>query len=144
MYANIIGMQFAAGHATLALLPSESPVHLVREPSNPYDPNAIQVWAERKLFPEDHPIKESALRGEFVRLGYIRREQAAEFAPELDRREFSLCHGKFLMETLVEFEYPQWVVSNGDDVEWFETKAEAEDFVDHNNPSWIIEPRGGE
>ena len=43
----LVGMshRFPA-NAVLGLLPPESPLYLVREPSNQYDPNAIQVWVE--------------------------------------------------------------------------------------------------
>lgn len=43
----LVGMshRFPA-NAVLGLLPPESPLYLVREPSNQYDPNAIQVWVK--------------------------------------------------------------------------------------------------
>ena len=44
------------------------PIYLVREPDNPYDPNAIILC-----------------RGDGTDIGYIPTQQAAEIAPRLDR-----------------------------------------------------------
>lgn len=53
------------------------PVELVREPANPYDKNAIAVFAKGG------------------QLGYLRRDDAAEYAPRLDggtRVRTSIAH----------------------------------------------------
>jgi len=54
--------------AALADLPVGSPMHLTREPGNPFDPNAIQVI---DLVTEYH-------------VGYVAKEAAAEIAHLLD------------------------------------------------------------
>ncbi|NMC30717.1 MAG: hypothetical protein GYA45_11675 [Pelolinea sp.] len=51
------------------------PVKLIREPNNKYDKKAIGVWVRGKGFlskEHDHQV------------GYLNKEQAAEFAPILD------------------------------------------------------------
>lgn len=44
---------------------------LLREPNNPYDPNAISVWSQSKEI-----------------IGYIKRDLAADLAPQMDRGQW--------------------------------------------------------
>jgi HIRAN domain len=44
---------------------------LLREPKNPYDPNAISVWSQSKEL-----------------IGYIKKDLAAELAPQMDRGQW--------------------------------------------------------
>lgn len=44
LYA-VVGMKFRGAVNFVAELPADEPIVLVREPSNRYDGNAIQVWA---------------------------------------------------------------------------------------------------
>lgn len=106
LFANLVGQQFAAGAAFAASLPAETKVYLVREPSNPYDPNAIQVWIERNEALDALGPKPSAINGDFIRLGYIRREQAADYAPEFIKRGVDLVEGILAYESLITFELP--------------------------------------
>jgi HIRAN domain len=53
---------------------------LVREPSNPFDPNAIQV--KRIVYSSDNPEDKPRL-GE--QIGYVSRELAEKLAPRVDR-----------------------------------------------------------
>lgn len=61
---NLVGMSHRPnGDAVVQEIPTDSNLLLVREPSNPYDPNAIQVFAH---------------------IGYIKASQAKALAPRID------------------------------------------------------------
>lgn len=64
---GISHLRFGAAQA-LQHLREGCPLLLIREPSNAYDPNAIQVW---------------------VRVGFIKKEQAAQLASKMDKNAFS-------------------------------------------------------
>jgi hypothetical protein len=53
--------------ALLASLPNGEPLMLIREPTNKFDPRAVQVWA----------------RGQH--LGYVKSNQNAQIATRMDR-----------------------------------------------------------
>lgn len=63
---SLVGMRHHNTTALLATLPAGEPVSLVREPTNPYDVNAIEVHA----------------RGVF--LGYIAARENTELARQMD------------------------------------------------------------
>lgn len=48
MKYSIVGMQFRNAEAVVKALADGEPVTLIREPSNPFDTNAIQVWVDGK------------------------------------------------------------------------------------------------
>jgi len=71
----IVRGMFFRGAAIVALAKLMQPgewIILQRQPDNPYDRNAIQVLASLDC------------DGEFVRIGFIGREYAAEIAPWMD------------------------------------------------------------
>lgn len=74
---NIVGQYFAGAQDLQAELPTPHALVLYREPDNPHDDNAVQVWTEWD--------------DQLERLGYIARDQAAELGPELDRRGLEVC-----------------------------------------------------
>lgn len=93
----IVGMRHHGVAAFLVtLLPMECPLRLVREPENPYDANAIQVWVDNS---SDHLTDEDVLEvldyeeqndrgepelGESVMLGFIPMRMNSELADALD------------------------------------------------------------
>lgn len=72
----ITGMKHRGTEALVASLPEGEPLRLVREPENPYDPNAVQVWA----------------RGQHV--AYIKATQARAIAHEMDLAKVTERVGK--------------------------------------------------
>jgi hypothetical protein len=76
--------------ALISVLPMDTPLILLAEPDNPYDPNAVAVWLNMSTIPEElDPQLEEALapfgfdlthiRGEEnLHLGYIPKEKAKE------------------------------------------------------------------
>jgi hypothetical protein len=85
--APLVGSRFyPPAVAILASLGMDEPLILRREPENPYDPNAIEVflpsgWEEK--YPE--LAAEIDAKGE-VKLGHISRDVAAEWAPVFDEQ----------------------------------------------------------
>lgn len=65
LYA-IVGMKHRNSESFVASLPMGHPLLLVREPDNPHDSNAIQVWANDR------------------HVGYVKGTQARELARKLD------------------------------------------------------------
>jgi|SRR5882672_1996119 len=60
---NLVGISHAKGASKIVpLLADGQPLTLIPKPDNPFDPNAIQVW---------------------LRLGYVKKEQAAQLSPLL-------------------------------------------------------------
>lgn len=51
-------------------LPDRTPVTLRREPTNQFDPNAVQVWVE--------------VNGEGQQIGYVKGKQAGDLARKMD------------------------------------------------------------
>lgn len=77
----IVGMQHRKGaQAIVNAAPHETPVILVREPANKYDPNAVQVWIGDK------------------HVGYVPKTQNAVLAKFID------AHGTEMHQT---FESPE-------------------------------------
>lgn len=68
LYA-LVGMQHRGTAALVASLPDGEPVRLIREPDNPYDRNAVQVWA----------------RG--THLGFVKGTQARPLAMAMDAKQ---------------------------------------------------------
>lgn len=66
---RIAGVTFERRQETLASLRIDS-VEIVPEPANPYDSNALAVWAVTDA-------------GERVQIGYVPRNLAAEVAPHV-------------------------------------------------------------
>ena len=66
LYA-LVGMKHRGTEALVGSLPEGTPLMLVREPTNAYDPNAIQVWCG-----DQH-------------VGYVRKEQARALAAFMDQ-----------------------------------------------------------
>lgn len=46
---SLVGMKFFNAESLVGSLPNGEPLTLIREPNNPHDPHAIQVWARRRL-----------------------------------------------------------------------------------------------
>jgi len=63
----LVGMKHRGTEKLIASLPQGEPLTLVREPTNRYDPNAVQVFA----------------RGEHV--GYVKGSQNRSIAARMDR-----------------------------------------------------------
>lgn len=95
---EIRGMGFhPPAKALIKRLPTGTQLELVREPENPYDPNAIQVWVAPAVLPEDQRAEfEMELAGwgktleEFLEapqwmLGFVAKETAANIAGLMDR-----------------------------------------------------------
>lgn len=96
--AEIRGMGFRPpAKAIIESLKAGAPLELVREPSNEYDPNAVQVWCKPTAIEADCRAElEIKLAGfgttleEFDEppgwfLGYIGKEWAREISPALQR-----------------------------------------------------------
>lgn len=97
---GIVGDHFRPpAKALLKVLPFGTPLQLVAEPSNPYDPNAVKVMLQSKDIP--HTLKdnfeiEAAKYGfDFAQLmeqsewqlGYIPRDRAADLAGTFSETE---------------------------------------------------------
>ena len=65
LYA-LVGMKHRGTEALVASLLAGEPLTLFREPANPYDPNAIQVWAKGR------------------HVGFIKASQARDLARRMD------------------------------------------------------------
>lgn len=65
LYA-IVGMNHRQSEQFVAALPAGEPLTLIREPTNQYDPNAIQVWARDR------------------HVGYVKATQARTLARHID------------------------------------------------------------
>lgn len=95
IYALIRGTHFRGSAAIelLANLPEGLELHLVPEPANPYDHNAIQVHCihtPEGLLLNRSVVMEAILKGsselfESTHLGYIGKEWAAEVMPYFQR-----------------------------------------------------------
>lgn len=90
----IVGSKFYPPAIEILLfLPIKTPLLAIAEPTNPYDPNAIQVWIETKDIPQStlNKIKNSSnlLSQSAWQLGHI----AADFARIL-RTEHNFPSGK--------------------------------------------------
>lgn len=95
----IVGMHFRPpAKALMAALPSGAALRLVREPENPHDANAIQVFVEGSQVPEEMReecgfVCESMgfaaadVWGDVWHLGYIARQYAEDLAPRLRKME---------------------------------------------------------
>lgn len=66
LYA-LVGMKHRGTEALVASLPQGEPLTLIREPTNPYDHNAVQVWAR-----EQH-------------IGFVKSTQVRPLAMAMDR-----------------------------------------------------------
>jgi HIRAN domain len=64
---SIVGQKHLGLDSHLVGILPGTPVVLVREPTNAYDPNAVQVWIDGK------------------RVGYIPKADAAKLAPVIDK-----------------------------------------------------------
>jgi single-stranded-DNA-specific exonuclease len=64
---RVVGVTFENRQAVVALLTMWEKVYLVRDPMNPYDPNAIKV-----------------VRWDHQQFGYLNRELAKILAPRMD------------------------------------------------------------
>lgn len=100
--AEIRGMGFRPpAKAIIESLKTGAPLELVREPSNEYDPNAVQVWVKPQAVSDDCRAElEQKLAGygktleDFDEppgwfLGYVGKEWARELSPELKREGVS-------------------------------------------------------
>jgi single-stranded-DNA-specific exonuclease len=65
---RVVGVTFENRQAVVALLTEREQVFLIREPDNPFDPNAIKV-----------------IRWDHQQVGYVNRELAKVLAPRMDR-----------------------------------------------------------
>lgn len=63
----LVGMKHRGTEALVASLPAGEPLILIRERDNPYDSNAVQVWAR-----DQH-------------VGYIKASQVIPIAQEMDK-----------------------------------------------------------
>jgi hypothetical protein len=63
---SIVGMKHRGSEALVASLPKGEPLTLIREPSNKFDRNAVQIWAQSK------------------HIGYVRATQVAPLAAFID------------------------------------------------------------
>ena len=92
--ATIMGAHFRPpAKAILSVLPTDCPLSIVPEPTNEYDPNALQVVLASADIPEDCYNEldlaaagygfsvEQILAQEQWQLGYVGREYAANLAP---------------------------------------------------------------
>lgn len=72
---GLVGMQFRPPEvkAYFAKLPNGSPLTLIREPNNPHDPNAVQVWS-----------------GD-VHIGYVKGSQVKPLALAMDAMPASMA-----------------------------------------------------
>ena len=64
----LVGMKHRGTEALVSSLPRGEPLTLIREPDNPHDPNAVQVWA----------------RGQHV--GFIKGSQVRPIAMAMDAK----------------------------------------------------------
>ena len=71
----LVGMKHRGTEEIVKALPQGEPLTLVREPGNPHDPNAIQVWAQ----------------GHHV--GYVKATQARALAMAMDRAALAMPGG---------------------------------------------------
>lgn len=84
--------------ALIQALPSDHPLSLRPEPTNPYDPNAVAVWLDASTIDEDTLAQELAFtlppQGQDVealldqrwwQLGYLAKEKAAIFQEPIAR-----------------------------------------------------------
>jgi len=103
MIYPIVGAHFhRPAKAILAILPTGTPLDLIPEPENEYDPNAIAIWLKSEHIPQNaaqelhslsqpygYSAEEILSPGENWMLGYIPREIAQKLQP------FKMCQGKF-------------------------------------------------
>lgn len=92
----LVGQRFRPPAVALCqILPSGAKLSLRREPDNPYDPNAIQVWldpaeipsealGELQLLAQGYGWTVPEIQAQHHQLGYIAREFATVLAPQLD------------------------------------------------------------
>lgn len=64
---SMVGMQHRDAVAFVSSLPRGEPLTLIREPTNQYDPNAVQVWARDR------------------HVGFVKATQARALAMRIDR-----------------------------------------------------------
>lgn len=98
--APLVGAHYRPpAKALLEVLRAGTQLRLVPEPDNPFDPNAIKVEVERQVLRDLSESVQRALEADLARfgfeladvlgegppwhLGYVARQQAAEFAPQL-------------------------------------------------------------
>ena len=108
LIADLRGMHFRHSDPTnpspakllVEALPNGAPLALLREPSNEYDPNAIQAWVSPSALPEGDLLEGSEFAEKLagfgwdleklrespeLMLGYVGKEWAALLAPLADR-----------------------------------------------------------
>jgi len=68
---KVAGVTYEGRQAHIARMTMQTPVRIVPEPTNKYDPNALAVHA-------------AIAPGEVLQVGYIPRDLAAILAPKLD------------------------------------------------------------
>jgi hypothetical protein len=66
---TIVGMQYQHTESLVASMKAAEPLTLIREPTNQYDPNAVQVWGRETL------------------LGYVKGTEARALAHRMDAKQ---------------------------------------------------------
>jgi hypothetical protein len=68
---KVAGVTYEGRQAHIARMKMDTPIRIVPEPTNPYDPNALAVYA-------------AIAPGEILQVGYVPRDLALILAPLLD------------------------------------------------------------
>lgn len=76
---SIVGMEHRGAGTLVASLPFGEPLVLIREPTNAYDRNAVQVWAQA------------------THVGFVRATEARGLARAMDEAGYSRIPGKLAM-----------------------------------------------
>lgn len=73
---SIVAMKYCSAEDFVKSLRAGEPLTLIREPTNPADRNAVQVWAQER------------------RIGYVKGTQAAGLARAMDESGHTSINGK--------------------------------------------------
>ncbi len=72
-FSKLVGVKFSEMQANIALCKPGDKLTMIREPDNPFDPNAIKVYKDK------------------MPLGYINRDLASQLAPRIDNGNKYMC-----------------------------------------------------
>lgn len=125
--APLVGMHFRPpAKALIQSLPSGYPLELRPEPSNPYDPNAVAVWLDARFLNDDaideltstlpgmgHDIEE-LLATRWWQLGYMAREEAAIYQPEIGPLVYAMAENAMENDQPHVSGYPATLTFTGD------------------------------
>lgn len=118
---RVVGLQFARGLELGPRLTVASKIALRRNPQNPYDSNAIEVYTVGPLDNGDTIAP--------AMLGHMPRGMAAEVAPCMDERGLYLIPAAVMMdgEPMIQLEaLPSWIVTCPDGTQRaFDTESDA-------------------